>query len=387
MVGDLGMELHPKEIQELKMVGAASLDFFLNNAGILRDALRDVIPRDWDSNQLIIDSRVHHLHPGVFPAIPGAHIDGIEGNSPFLRSTSEHLTLCLGSFAPTGFLNGNFSLPEVNEGKNLWKVWHPTIEQLLDEGRIKIQEAISGKMYHLNTDGFHKATSAKGDSWRYFLRIARGSNRKIENAFRHYVQSYSLLPDKKEELLEGRGKLCKINQLRDFERRRSQDERQMRGVSAEFAFHQGGSATKAFLDGLPGDWRHEKWQIDTIPFALLRGWYPQLDWNNREGDESYFCFWGDPDSFKYTPLIVEDPKNATHYTNNNEKIEIPVEIIPSNTIVKIKGGTLLIAPTRGERWKNLFVTLARTPEKAKDFQEKISSQVRVYLSDLYDIGF
>jgi hypothetical protein len=180
----------------------SSLAFAFQHGGALTRAFLANLPSDWMDCNPVIDSRVHMLMPGWFPAIPGFHHDDVPRTTPTGQPNydspeyyAEHLTgLVNGEIAPTLFALGKHTLPAVDGV--IYRSWHPMVEKQLEEHLLVPYHMRSGEYVQFDWQSMHTATKAVGSGWRWFIRLSRNTlrQRSISNEIRRQVQAYLEAP-------------------------------------------------------------------------------------------------------------------------------------------------------------------------------------------------
>ena len=210
VVGNFQGNWPQETIKNEPMFFNASLDFAIEHGGpITRDFISS-LPSGW--NEAVLDSRVHMLMPGWYPAIPGYHHDDIprpiipvgqhfvtagqpDYDNP--RYYTEHIMgLANGDICPTVFALGHCTMPAVSEGGLIYRQWHLEVEKLLTAKVMQHWECPSGKFVYFDWQTFHSGSKAKTNGWRWFCRITRNSERckTITNEIRQQVQVYLEFP-------------------------------------------------------------------------------------------------------------------------------------------------------------------------------------------------
>lgn len=170
--------------------------------GPITRAFLDNLPGDWSKSEVVIDSRVHMLMPGWYPAIPGFHGDDVPRNNdqfgqpnytnPEYNST--HLMgLVNGEICPTEFALGSIELELPPPEEIIYKHWHPQIDAACEPGGTMVRySAQSGQYIQFDANSFHQATPAKAAGWRWFIRVSRDTTRtsRCTNELRRQVQVY-----------------------------------------------------------------------------------------------------------------------------------------------------------------------------------------------------
>lgn len=154
---------------------------------------------NFNNNDVIIDSRVHMLMPGWFPAIPGFHHDDVprnrkDGQPDYYNPDylAKH-AMCIVSdndVCPTEFAIGKANLPDVELGQKFYKVWHPIIIQQIKDGTLKSVDAPFNKILYFDWQTLHQGVAAKKNGWRWFIRATTNTKRKPVNELRRQTQVY-----------------------------------------------------------------------------------------------------------------------------------------------------------------------------------------------------
>ena len=154
---------------------------------ILQPPGRHVIP--------IIDTRVHMLMPGMWPAIPGWHCDHVPRKGikqqpdlpeadPMQKNYQVLITSC-GSLAPTIMLNQDIVVPF-----NYRNVYGPIDEYLSKkEKKLSLVECLPGNLYQFTGQTLHRASMATRKGWRFFFRMSMLTTAPA-NQIRQQVQVY-----------------------------------------------------------------------------------------------------------------------------------------------------------------------------------------------------
>lgn len=146
---------------------------------------------------IIIDSRVHMLMPNWYPCIPGMHHDDVPRDStgqpnyinPEYKAT-HFMGLVNGHIAPTQFALGGIDLELPEQGKIIYKEWHPQVMKAIEDGTMSSYSAESGQILKFDHTAFHQGTKAVSSGWRWFIRASINSKRKPTNEIRKQVQVY-----------------------------------------------------------------------------------------------------------------------------------------------------------------------------------------------------
>jgi hypothetical protein len=198
------------QIKAETMLFSASPQFALFNGGYLTrtavSLLMNRLDAFEDNSAVVIDTRVHMLMPGMFPAIGGWHCDaiprGADGQPDFTRTSIidniRHYLLVVdaGTGSMTEFLDVQPSYTksleslQVPAGKTVWGYHSEMIEASLEGDRRNVKTVESGKLYEFGAKDYHRAIPATGSGWRYFFRASVNTLNSPKNEIRNQVQVY-----------------------------------------------------------------------------------------------------------------------------------------------------------------------------------------------------
>lgn len=199
-----------EELKSEPMFFNSSVAFAMLKGGPVMRSFLNAIPEGWED--AVVDSRVHMLMPGWYPAIPGYHHDDVPRppipvGQHFLtaaqpdydnpRYKSEHLLgLANGNICPTAFAVGECTMPAIPDGQLIYREWHKEVQRLVACGELTELLAPSGRVIAFDWQSFHTGTKAVGNGWRWFCRLTRNSDRcrQITNEIRQQVQVYLEFP-------------------------------------------------------------------------------------------------------------------------------------------------------------------------------------------------
>lgn len=166
--------------------------------GPITQAFVENLPHEaFRDGTLIIDTRVHMLMPGWFPAIPGWHHDdvprGVNGQPNYDTPDyhAQHALALVGAdVAPTQFAVGAIRLPGPSPEDVTYGVWHHTVQGMVDRGEATLVEAPDRRVVLFNSHSFHQAVPAVVNGWRWFGRASWNTGRRPTNELRRQVQVY-----------------------------------------------------------------------------------------------------------------------------------------------------------------------------------------------------
>lgn len=211
-VGSFAGCISNDKIKNETMFFNCDLDFAWKNGGPITRSFIMNLPYDWNTDEVVIDTRIHMLMPGWYPAIPGYHHDDvprpdIPAGQHFLtagqpdydnpRYLSEHIIgLVNADVCPTHFATGCATFSEVPEGKTVYKHWHPEVLKHIEDGTLSVFEAPDRTLLQFNHATWHTGSKAIKNGWRWFGRVSRNTDRvkKITNEIRVNAQVYLEFP-------------------------------------------------------------------------------------------------------------------------------------------------------------------------------------------------
>lgn len=168
---------------------------------LTRDFLFSLPSNFVQAKDLIVDSRVHMLMPGWWPAIPGFHHDDVprdrcDGQPDYFTPAykAEHCMALVGDCCPTEFAIGEANFPDVPIGGKYYKVWHPLVVEKIKNGELRSMDAPLNKLIFFDWKTWHQGTAARKNGWRWFIRATKNTGRKPTNELRRQVQVYLEIP-------------------------------------------------------------------------------------------------------------------------------------------------------------------------------------------------
>lgn len=209
LVSDKKIELTEEEIKNTTGLFRASLqDAVLYGGEGIKKALSTI---EFQGNRefITVDAKVHMLMPGMIPAIPGWHTDGIPRSEnghpsgemppfcPMLEKSDSpfyHLFIA-GSCSPTVFLEPrNFKVRVPNKPTNsLYGIVNENLNKIpnLDAYEYDVEE---GYWYTWDWFELHKAQPARERGWRLLIRVTESDflepNTDLSDVIRTQQQAY-----------------------------------------------------------------------------------------------------------------------------------------------------------------------------------------------------
>lgn len=178
-----------EEIENEPILFQSSFDFAMENGG---NITREFLIKLPDTENVLIDSRVHMLMPGWYPAIPGWHLDyvprSLPNAQPDLAQTDHqiHYMCIIGN----GISNPEFICQPIeliiDENKPIYSQCNEQITQIKPD-TIEIAD---NNIWKFSSKDFHQAVPAKKDGWRFFIRASYNTGKIPVNKIRKQCQVY-----------------------------------------------------------------------------------------------------------------------------------------------------------------------------------------------------
>lgn len=149
------------------------------------------------SEEWLIDTRVHMLKQGWYPAIPGWHLDFIPRSKTnrqpdFTQDVAglSYVTAIVGGGSATEFLErGSTARLWCRDGKR-WSEFSKEINSAILDGELSCERIPFGQIVHFGPSDFHRASPSTGDAWRFFIRASKGSGVHPTPKVRRQTQVY-----------------------------------------------------------------------------------------------------------------------------------------------------------------------------------------------------
>lgn len=202
IAGDMGSHWRTAEIKDEPMFFNCDAHFAWEHGGpITRKFIYELRnTANIDVHRLVIDTRVHMLMPGWYPAIPGWHHDDVIRSRPDGQPNYDDpkallpkhaMALVNGDICPTQFALGKFELDEVLPGEGpVYKKWHDEIQIAVDARYLTLMEAPANALILFDAATFHQGVAARKNGWRWFGRASWHTDRVPTNEIRRQVQVY-----------------------------------------------------------------------------------------------------------------------------------------------------------------------------------------------------
>lgn len=169
----------------------ASLDDALKYGGELTRLAIGAMDLTFSKKNIIVDTKIHMLVPGMSPALPGWHTDGVpRGTSldptakqvpdmhaqEYMDSPIFHL-LVTGESCLTNFIDqGDIKLyVPYDPSPNLYKGISSQVRKKVDNGELKTFEAPSCRAISWDWWELHTGVPAKNHEWRFLIRVTESN--------------------------------------------------------------------------------------------------------------------------------------------------------------------------------------------------------------------
>jgi hypothetical protein len=142
-----------------------------------------------DRRNIIVDTKVHFLMPGMCPAIPGWHTDGVprgielnpaSNGKPVLSAQEQGLItapryhlLVTGNHCPTRFINEPMEISGmelVGSGPLYTNMTH-IVDKRIAEGGVETADSPDSTVLEWDWWNIHTAQQATARGWRYLIRV------------------------------------------------------------------------------------------------------------------------------------------------------------------------------------------------------------------------
>jgi hypothetical protein len=154
---------------------------------ITRDAI-GAMEFHGDRRNIIVDTKVHFLMPGMCPAIPGWHTDGVPrgiyGNPAGtgrpnlgiqemgLQSAPHYHLLVTGEHCPTRFVNEPVEIPTMDlVNGELYTNMTRIINQKIEHTGLNVFDSPANTVLEWDWWNIHTAQLATARGWRYLIRV------------------------------------------------------------------------------------------------------------------------------------------------------------------------------------------------------------------------
>lgn len=146
----------------------------------------------------IIDTRVHRLMPGMYPAIPGWHCDDwprkdytSQPDPDLVNKEAYHIVCNIATSKYVSNTEFNLDYHKFNwdQKSPLWKKLHSSLEE---RSNVTRRQLLPGQIVKFSYDTPHRAMPCMERGWRYFFRLSmmhRPPVKSIHNSEQVYILS------------------------------------------------------------------------------------------------------------------------------------------------------------------------------------------------------
>lgn len=186
------------DIKNTQGLWNASFDDAFRFGGDLTRAALQAMNLRGDKKHVVVDVKTHMLMPGMIPAIPGWHTDGVPRGGKTLSpaagkphihmqegtpSPRYHL-LVVGGDCPTKFIaSRNINLQTENL-PNLYAGISSQVCEMNNNGLIDTYDAPDGQVVEWDWWELHTAQQARAPGWRYLIRVTETDYLEPQNDLR-----------------------------------------------------------------------------------------------------------------------------------------------------------------------------------------------------------
>lgn len=183
-------------VKQEPMLHRASRGFSIRHGGPLTRQFIEALDVTWH-DEILIDSRVHMLMPGMWPCIPGWHHDDVprtreDGQPNYLTPDyrSQHCMALFGDCSLTEFAIGEaaFEIPPV--GQKIYKALDPQVERLCAAGALERRRVPEATLVFFDWLSWHRGMPTTHHGFRFFIRATRASRLPPRNEIRYNANVY-----------------------------------------------------------------------------------------------------------------------------------------------------------------------------------------------------
>jgi hypothetical protein len=171
------------------------MDFAFEKGGPITKSFVGKLPFA-NTDNVLVDVRVHSLQAGYYPAIPGWHLDWLPrtkgGEHPVVETIPDydHVVLIVAETSLTEFVVDPVTMAMTK--KNAFEGCNKELNFLIDTGMLKTEHVVSGDMVKFTSRDWHRPSPATKPEWRYLARASRVNHKKPSN--RVVTQSQVYIP-------------------------------------------------------------------------------------------------------------------------------------------------------------------------------------------------
>lgn len=197
-IGDPLASTNQTVIKSEPMLHRATRTYAYDHGGPLTHLFLNSLP--WP--EILIDSRVHMLMPGMYPCIPGWHHDDVprsrgdgQPNYEAPAYRAEHCMALWGDCSLTEFALGEHEIQIPPIGRKIYKDLSPQIEALCIAGKLYRVTAPECRLIFFDWNTWHQGAPTTKTGFRFFIRATRGSELSAKNEVRQNANVYMPILD------------------------------------------------------------------------------------------------------------------------------------------------------------------------------------------------
>jgi hypothetical protein len=180
------------EIENETSLFQVDYDFARKHGGPIVQEFLDKIPLEYKQN-LILDSRLHYLEKGWYPARMGFHTDFVPrtlpGGLPDLVAAEkqEHYIALIGDNSQTEFVIEPLNIKiDASKRETFYQQCNEQIEIL----KPKTMQLSPFNIWKFSSNDFHRASSANKPGWRLMIRASLFTGKTAKNKIKKQVQVF-----------------------------------------------------------------------------------------------------------------------------------------------------------------------------------------------------
>lgn len=206
-------EVSQEQIEnEVNLRQAGLLNAYQHGGVVTRKAL-DKLVLVGDRKHVIVDTKVTFLLPGMYPAIPGWHTDGVprltglagtfdpagRGAPSILAQargsiSAPHYHLLLAGGGPqTLFINNRINLDLPNDDPDLYRAMSEQVTDLAYDGTAEVDAAPEREWLEWGWWDIHSAQPAATAGWRYLIRVTESDHVPPREDPKDYLRKQSMV--------------------------------------------------------------------------------------------------------------------------------------------------------------------------------------------------
>lgn len=173
------------DIKNTQGLWNASFDDAFRFGGDVTRAVLQAMNLRGDKKHIVVDVKTHMLMPGMIPAIPGWHTDGVPRGGKTLSPASgaphihmqigadspRYHLLVVGGDCPTKFIASRNINLDTDNLPNLYAGISSQVCEMDNKGLLDTYDAPDGQVVEWDWWELHTAQQARAPGWRYLIRV------------------------------------------------------------------------------------------------------------------------------------------------------------------------------------------------------------------------